>query len=98
MVTIGPTSDDIGRYIKERVRHRPEYDGQQIASRYKESYSKRDLQNIYINLRRRISQTMLAAISRFLLAYLSMDAIVAMHTDLVRSIHLCTRLPLPNHL
>ena len=74
-VTIEPNSDDMGRYIKERVRHRLEYDGRGVASRYKESYSKRDLRNIGINTRRRIPQTVLAAISKFLLSYLSMDAI-----------------------
>jgi len=82
MVTIEPTSDDMGRYIQERVRDRLEYDGREVASRYKESYSKRDLRIIYINPRRRIPQTVLATISRCLLAYLGIDAIlVAMHTD-----------------
>ena len=77
MATIEPTTDDMGRYIKDRVRHRLEYDGWEVASRYnKESYFKKDLQNIDINTRRRIPQTVLAAISRRLLAYLSIDSIL----------------------
>ena len=79
-VTIEPNSDDMGRYIKERVRHHLKYDGRGVASRHKESYSKRDLRNIGINTRRRIPQTVLAAISKFLLAYLSMDAIFVVMT------------------
>ena len=47
MVKIEPTSDYMGRYIEETMRHRLEYDGRVVASGYKESYSKRDLRNIY---------------------------------------------------
>ena len=80
MVTIEPTSEDIERYIKERVRHGLEYDRREVASRYNGSYSKRDLRNVCINTRRRIPQIELAAISKFLLAYLSMDAILVAMT------------------